>query len=165
MSENTRLLIFVISDFIRAPSRNCLSEYEFRSLHLPRIISYRQFSRSILAGICKRIIVISQNQHRNFMTLNETEAWWTFAVFWSCLFHSPFWCKSLVEPFYCTYIFTPHGSKTCQKIDITLSHPVTCLPSRHGMDTDLGNIGAAIWRWGVRALFLKMTKEHCAWHV
>ena len=38
MSENRRLLIFVISAVIRAPTRNCLSEYEFRSLNIARII-------------------------------------------------------------------------------------------------------------------------------
>jgi hypothetical protein len=38
VSENRHLLIFVISAVIRSPTRDCLSEHEFRSLNIPRII-------------------------------------------------------------------------------------------------------------------------------
>jgi hypothetical protein len=69
MFENRRSLIFVISAVTRVRTCNCLSEYEFRSLTLPIIISFRQFSRRILAGICKRIFIIFQNQHRDFSDL------------------------------------------------------------------------------------------------
>jgi hypothetical protein len=98
MSENKCLLIFVISVVIRAPTRNCHSEYEFRSLNIHRIISYRQFWRRILVGICKRMIVISQNQHRDCSDLK-----WNRSVvivtdhspcFGRVFFTVHFWCNS-----------------------------------------------------------------------
>jgi hypothetical protein len=59
------------------------------------------------------------------------------------------WCNSiqsdvLIESFWCSHIFTPHGAKTFHKIDTTLVASSICLYITNKRDTDVGNIGAAM---------------------